>query len=69
MTKERAAASITRQMTERIVAVGATIDYVALVDPDSLAAVSRIDGGVEGSLDSVVSGFGVGMSSRTARTS
>jgi pantoate--beta-alanine ligase len=41
---ERDAASIARQMTEPILAVGATIDYVALVDPDSLAAVARISG-------------------------
>ena len=41
---ERDAAAIVRQMTERIVAVGAAIDYVALVDPDSLAAVARITG-------------------------
>ncbi len=32
------------QMTQRILAVGATIDYVALVDPDSLSAVARIAG-------------------------
>ena len=41
---ERDAAGIVRQMTERILAAGATIDYVALVDPDSLAAVARITG-------------------------
>ena len=41
---ERDAAAIARQMTERILAVGATIDYVALVDPDSLAAVGQITG-------------------------
>jgi pantoate--beta-alanine ligase len=41
---ERDAAAIVRQMTQRIVAVGAAIDYVALVDPDTLAAVSRITG-------------------------
>ena len=41
---ERDAAAIVRQMSQRIVAAGATIDYVALVDPDSLAAVERIDG-------------------------
>ncbi len=41
---ERDAAVIVRQMTERILAAGATIDYVALVDPDSLAAVGRISG-------------------------
>ena len=41
---ERDAAAIARRMTERIVAVGATIDYVALVDPDSLAAVGQITG-------------------------
>ena len=41
---ERDAAAIARQMTEQILAVGATIDYVALVDPDSLAAVGRITG-------------------------
>ncbi len=37
-------AAIARQMSEAILAVGATIDYVALVDPDSLAAVGRITG-------------------------
>jgi len=41
---ERDAAEIVRQMTEQMLAVGATIDYVALVDPDSLAAVERIAG-------------------------
>ena len=41
---ERDAAAIARQMTERILAAGATIDYVALVDPDSLAAVEQITG-------------------------
>jgi pantoate--beta-alanine ligase len=41
---ERDAAVIVREMTERILAVGATIDYVALVDPNSLAAVGRIAG-------------------------
>jgi len=41
---ERDAAAIARQMSERILAVGATIDYVALVDPDSLAAVGQITG-------------------------
>jgi len=35
---------IVRRMTEQIVAAGATIDYVALVDPDSLAPVQRIGG-------------------------
>ena len=39
---ERDAASIVRQMSARIVAAGATIDYVALVDPDSLAEVGQI---------------------------
>lgn len=41
---ERDAVVIVRQMSERLVAVGATIDYVALVDPDSLAAVEQIAG-------------------------
>jgi pantoate--beta-alanine ligase len=41
---ERDAAAIIRQMTERIVAAGAAIDYVALVDPDSLAAVCQVAG-------------------------
>ncbi|MGA2253067.1 MAG: pantoate--beta-alanine ligase [Thermoguttaceae bacterium] len=41
---ERDAAAIVRQMTEQIISVGATIDYVALVDPDSLAAVGQING-------------------------
>jgi pantoate--beta-alanine ligase len=39
---ERDAETIVRQMTERIVAAGATIDYVALVDPDSLASVQQV---------------------------
>ncbi|MCP6756580.1 pantoate--beta-alanine ligase, partial [Klebsiella pneumoniae] len=43
---ERDAAAIARQMTELILAAGATIDYVALVDPDSLAAVTKITGPV-----------------------
>ena len=41
---ERDAAAIARPMTERILAAGATIDYVALVDPDALSAVERITG-------------------------
>jgi pantoate--beta-alanine ligase len=41
---ERDTAAIVRQMAERILAVGMTIDYVALVDPDSLAAVEQISG-------------------------
>ena len=41
---ERDAAAIVRQMSELILAAGATIDYVALVDPDSLAAVEQITG-------------------------
>ena len=41
---ESDATAIARQMTERILAAGATIDYVALVDPDSLSAVERIAG-------------------------
>jgi pantoate--beta-alanine ligase len=41
---ERDAAVIVRHMTERLVAAGATIDYVALVDPDSLAVVGQITG-------------------------
>jgi pantoate--beta-alanine ligase len=41
---ERDAAAIARQMTEQILAVGASIDYVALVDPESLAAVTKITG-------------------------
>ncbi|MGO9111672.1 MAG: pantoate--beta-alanine ligase [Thermoguttaceae bacterium] len=41
---ERDASAIAQRMTRRILAVGATIDYVALVDPDSLAAVGRITG-------------------------
>ena len=41
---ERDAAAIARQMNELILAAGATIDYVALVDPDSLAAVEQITG-------------------------
>jgi len=44
MSGEREAAGIIRQMSEHILAAGATIDYVALVDPDSLAAVERITG-------------------------
>jgi len=44
MSGEREAAGIIRQMSEHILATGATIDYVALVDPDSLAAVERITG-------------------------
>ena len=31
-------------MSELILAAGATIDYVALVDPDTLAAVEQITG-------------------------
>jgi pantoate--beta-alanine ligase len=41
---ERDAGAVARQMTEQILAAGATIDYVALVDPDSLAAVGQIGG-------------------------
>ncbi len=41
---ERDAAAVARRMTEQIRATGATIDYVALVDPDSLAAVGEIRG-------------------------
>jgi pantoate--beta-alanine ligase len=41
---ERDAAVIVRQMTERLAAAGATIDYVALVDPDSLMAVEQLTG-------------------------
>ena len=41
---ERDAAAIIQAMTQRILAVGATIDYVALVDPESLSAVARISG-------------------------
>ena len=41
---ERDTAAIVRRMTELILAAGATIDYVALVDPDSLAAVGQISG-------------------------
>jgi pantoate--beta-alanine ligase len=40
----RDAAAIARQMSELILAAGATIDYVALVDPDSLSAVEQITG-------------------------
>ena len=43
---ERDAAAIARQMTERLVAAGATIDYVALVDPESLATITQISGPV-----------------------
>ena len=38
------AAAIAEVMTRQILDAGATIDYVALVDPDSLAAVWRING-------------------------
>ncbi len=38
------AGEIVWRMTEQILAAGATIDYVALVDPDSLAPVPRIAG-------------------------
>ena len=41
---ERDAVTITQQMSELILAAGATIYYVALVDPDSLAAVAQITG-------------------------
>ncbi len=41
---ERDAAAVAEQMTEQILAAGATIDYVALVDPNSLAAVGQING-------------------------
>ena len=41
---ERDAAAVVRQMTDLILAAGATIEYVALVDPDSLAAVGQIVG-------------------------
>jgi pantoate--beta-alanine ligase len=41
---ERDTAVIARQMTQMILAAGATIDYVALVDPDSLGAVGEIAG-------------------------
>ncbi len=38
------AATIAEAMTQQILDVGATIDYVALVDPDSLAPVRQISG-------------------------
>ena len=41
---QRDAGAIARQMTGQIRAAGATIDYVALVDPDSLATVNKITG-------------------------
>jgi pantoate--beta-alanine ligase len=41
---ERDAGSIIRTMTQTLVAAAATIDYVALVDPGSLAAVDPITG-------------------------
>jgi len=41
---ERDAAAIVRQMTEKICAAGGTIDYVALVDPDSLVPVGQLGG-------------------------
>jgi pantoate--beta-alanine ligase len=41
---ERDAAAIARRMTELIVAAGATIDYVALVEPDTLRGVAQIVG-------------------------
>jgi pantoate--beta-alanine ligase len=41
---ERDVAAIARQMTERILAADATIEYVAMVDPDSLVAVGQITG-------------------------
>ena len=43
---QRDAACIVRQMTEMILAAGGQIDYVALVDPQSLAAVTQITGPV-----------------------
>jgi pantoate--beta-alanine ligase len=43
---QRDAAHIARQMTEMILAAGGQIDYVALVDPESFAAVRQIDGQV-----------------------
>ena len=41
---ERDAAAISQQMTQQILAAGAAIDYVALVDPNSFAAVRQITG-------------------------
>ncbi len=41
---ERDAGTIARRMTDRLLAAGAVIDYVALVDPDSLSTVERIAG-------------------------
>jgi pantoate--beta-alanine ligase len=41
---ERDVAAIVRQMNQQILAEGATIDYVALVDPDSLSAVAKVSG-------------------------
>jgi pantoate--beta-alanine ligase len=43
---QRDTACIQRQLTEMIVAAGGQIDYVALVDPESLAPVTRVDGPV-----------------------
>ena len=43
---QRDAACIQRQMTEMIVAAGGQIDYVALVDPESLTSVTQIAGPV-----------------------
>lgn len=39
---QRDAAIIVRQMTELVVAAGGEIDYIALVDPNTLAAVTEI---------------------------
>jgi pantoate--beta-alanine ligase len=43
---QRDAACIVRQMTQMLLAAGGQIDYVALVDPESLAPVNQIDGPV-----------------------
>jgi pantoate--beta-alanine ligase len=43
---QRDAACIVRQMADLIRAAGGAIDYVALVDPETLGAVMQIDGPV-----------------------
>lgn len=43
---QRDAACIARQMTETLLAAGGQIDYVALVDPDTLAPANHIAGPV-----------------------